>query len=93
MLTEEKEKSSVLLKDRSVLDIDGVSDVISFDELSVLLRTVQGQMTVEGDGLHITRLDLEKGIVCLAGKISALYYTGEGNGTGKRGGFFSRLIK
>ena len=93
MLTEGTEKGCVLLKDRSMMNIDGVSDVISFDELAVLLRTAQGQMTVEGEGLHITRLDLEKEIVCLEGKINALYYTGEGGSAGKRGGFLSRLIK
>ena len=83
---------TVLLRDRASLDIDGVLDVISFDETLVLLRTSQGSMTVEGEGLHITRLDLEKGLLSLEGKISALFYTGE-NGAGKKGGFFARLVK
>jgi sporulation protein YabP len=83
---------TVLLKDRSLLELDGVSDVISFDEGAVLLRTVLGDLTVEGQGLHITRLDLEKGQLSLAGKVSALFYTGE-SGASKKSGFFARLVK
>ena len=83
---------TVLLKDRASLDIDSVLDVVSFDEALVLLHTSQGSMTVEGEGLHITRLDLEKGRLSLEGKISGLFYTGD-SGTGKKGGFFARLVK
>ena len=83
---------TVLLKDRARLDVDGVSDVVSFDEAVVILRTALGGMTVEGDGLHITRLDLEKGLLSLEGRIGGIFYTGE-SGTGKKGGFFSRLVK
>ena len=82
---------TVLLKDRAMLEIDGVSDVVSFDEGVVLLRTVQGAMTVEGEGLHISRLDLEKGLLTVEGKIGGLFYTTE-TGAGKKGGFFSRLV-
>lgn len=83
---------TVLLKDRTRLEVDGVADVVSFDEAAVILRTALGGMTVEGDGLHITRLDLEKGLLSLEGRISGIFYTGE-SGTGKKGGFFSRLVK
>ena len=83
---------TVLLKDRSLLDLDGVSDVFSFDEGAVVLRTVLGDLTVEGQGLHSTRLDLETGQLSLEGKVGGLFYTGE-SGTAKKGGFFARLVK
>jgi hypothetical protein len=37
-------------------------------------------------------LDLEKGQLSLAGKVSALFYTGE-SGASKKSGFFARLVK
>lgn len=83
---------TVLLKDRTVLELDGVRDVSGFDEAAVILHTTLGGMTIEGDSLHITRLDLEKGLLTVEGKIHGIFYTGEPNDR-KKGGFFSRLVK
>ncbi|MBQ8351853.1 MAG: sporulation protein YabP [Clostridia bacterium] len=91
-LQENENGQTVLLKDRARLEVDGVSDVVSFDEAAVILRTALGGMTVEGEGLHITRLDLEKGLLALEGRIGGIFYTGDAS-TGKKGGFFSRLMK
>ena len=90
-VAETEKRQSILLKDRKTLDLDAVSDVISFEEDRVLLRTALGDISVEGEGMRITRLDLEKGLVSLEGRISALFYT-EAVGRAK-GGFFSRLVK
>lgn len=88
----EENGQTVLLKDRAHLELNSVLDVVSFDEGAVLLRTGAGEMTVEGDGLHITTLDLEKGLLAVDGKISALFYSGEG-GERKKGSLFARLVK
>ncbi len=57
------------------MHISGVDEVMSFDEESVVLGTSFGNLNVEGDGLHMTLLDLEKGEVALDGIITGLYYT------------------
>ena len=88
----ENQKSQTLsLRDRRLLELDGISDVVGFDESALLLRTVLGALTVEGEGLHVIRLDLEKGLVSLEGKISAVFYTDEHKGD--RRGFFARMVK
>jgi len=73
---------------RSHVDITGVSEVISFDEGSVALITVCGEMTLEGQDLRIGTLDTEHGLVSVDGKISALYYLD--GAAKKRRGFFRR---
>ena len=89
--TEEKQKpSTITLQNRTTLSLDGVSDVLSFDESAVLLQTTLGTLSVEGEGLHILSLALESGIVSMSGKINALFYTERGSGA--KGGFFSRLF-
>ena len=90
-MTESEKKQSILLKDRKTLDIDAVSDVISFEEDRVLLKTALGDLNIEGEGMRMTRLDLEKGLVSLEGRISALFYSEAAKST--KGGFFSRLVK
>lgn len=61
-------------KMRNGMYIDGVSDVISFDESGVALLTSCGNMAVEGENLHVTVLNISDGIVELSGKINGLYY-------------------
>ena len=79
------------MRERTLLEIDGVTDVRGFDENTVLLVTSCGDMTVEGEGLHITHLALEEGCVCVEGRIDGLFYT---DGAKKeKGGFFSRFVK
>jgi sporulation protein YabP len=59
---------------RNGMYIDGVSDVISFDEGGVVLTTSCGNMAIEGEQLHVTVLNITDGIVEISGKIGGLYY-------------------
>ena len=90
-IPENQKTGTLILRDRKLLELDGVSDVIGFDEMTVLLRTALGSMTVEGKDLHITRLDLEKGVVSVTGHISAVLYTDESKG--EKRSFFARMMK
>ena len=67
-------KHSLVLKNRERLTLDGVMEVLSFDEGSVRLKTALGALIVEGEGLHITKLLLDSGDVIVEGKIGALFY-------------------
>ena len=65
----------VTVKNRNKMSISGVTEVVSFDETAVELRTVCGDLCIEGEGLHIGVLDTERGIVALEGKsIDGIYY-------------------
>ena len=76
---------------RKQMAIDGVKDVIGFDETSVQLTTYNGDMTVEGNGLHILVLDVERGVVTLEGRIDSVFYS-DPSGSEKRS-FWERLVK
>ena len=60
---------------REQASIVGVTEVDSFDEHGVILKTDCGEMTVEGEGLHVSSLDIEKGKVEISGHICAIYYS------------------
>lgn len=81
---------NINLLNRKKLILDGVAEVISFDDLSVVLETFGGKMTVNGDGLHIQKLCLESGDVEIEGRIDEIIYENTEK-TGK--GFFGRLIR
>lgn len=54
--------------------IEGVLELESFDEESVILLTACGRMTVEGESLRVGVWDTERGILKIEGQIDALYY-------------------
>ena len=78
----------VILTSRSAVEITEVTGVVSFDEEEIVLETGTGKLSVEGEGLRITVLSLENGVVSAVGKINAIAYLNEA--TGKRSGLFGR---
>ena len=82
-------KHSFSSKSRNGINIFGVTDVISFDELGVALETVCGNMAIEGEGLHITVLNINDGNVVVEGRINGLYYY-DAKATTKKGFFGKR---
>lgn len=79
-----------ILEDRKSLSVSGVNDVGSFDEQTIVASTDYGELTVRGEKLHITKLSLEVGELCIEGKISALQYA---DVIEKSGGFLSRVFR
>lgn len=65
------------LNDRRQLTMTGVCEVISFDEMSVVLRTNMGLLTVQGSGLQLKTLSLDGGQVAVEGSVCALQYEEE----------------
>ncbi|MBE6784445.1 MAG: sporulation protein YabP [Ruminococcaceae bacterium] len=81
---------NLVMEDRKVLSITGVSDVDSFDESTIIVFTDIGELTVRGSDLHIRNLNIEAGEVSLEGKISSLTYA---DTMPKQAGFFSRVFR
>ena len=81
---------NLVLEDRRMLTVSGVSDVDSFDEETVVVFTDLGELTIRGSNLHINRLSVEVGELTVEGNISALIYAED---TRKSGGFFSRVFR
>ena len=75
-------------RNREGIKISGALDVSSFDETHVQLKTVCGEMIVEGEGLKVSALDLDTGNVEVQGTLFAVFYIRE-NFTPKKG-FFGR---
>ena len=77
------------LNERKNLTMTGVTEVISFDETAVVLRTQLGTLEVQGQELQLKTLSIDGGQVAVDGHISALYYEEPRT----RSGFWSRLSK
>ena len=62
------------LNERSSLTMTGVSEVVSFDDTSVVLHTSLGTLVVHGSDLQLKTLSLDGGQVAINGSIAALVY-------------------
>ena len=64
----------VTLDGRKRLTMTGVTEVVSFDDGYVVLRTELGMLTVQGMGLRLKALSTDGGQMAVTGEVSALSY-------------------
>jgi len=91
-MNQDKKKSSghrLALEGRESLFVSGVEDVVSFDEHEILLDTVEGALTLRGEGLHINRLSVETGELQIEGLIDLMEYADHAP---RRPGLLSRIF-
>lgn len=76
------------LNQRKELSLTGVTEVVSFDDASVILNTNLGTLIVQGEGLVLKTLSLEGGQVSVSGHIGSMVYEEP-----RPEGFFRRLLR
>lgn len=73
-MAEEQFPHKLTLNERKQLTMTGVTEVVSFEESAVVLRTSLGTLMVQGRDLQLKTLSLEGGQVAVDGTVSALVY-------------------
>ena len=86
-MAQEQIPHDLILKGRQKLTVTGVTEVISFDETAVVLKTELGALAVQGQGLQLKALSVEGGQTCVEWSISALLYEEP-----RQGGWLRRLM-
>ncbi|MFZ7101383.1 MAG: sporulation protein YabP [Peptococcaceae bacterium] len=92
---EERRENSVTLANREKLQITGVANVESYDEVEIVVQTLLGILVIKGEGLHITNLNLEAGKLAVDGYIIRMEYP-EDKGAklrDKSKGIISKLLR
>ena len=70
----ERQEHILTLKSRKELKITGVRQILNFDDTCVAFITSDGELEIDGDGLNIDVLDLDRGIASVTGNISGMNY-------------------
>ena len=83
----EGQRHSLTLGDRQKLTMTGVTEVVSFDDRSVVLETALGRLLVQGEELELKALELDGGRVSVRGHIGELSYLEP-----RTGGWLRRLL-
>ena len=82
----------VTMVNRKNCSLNGITDVIAFDEKEVVLETQMGTLLIKGDNMHIKRLTLDQGEVEIDGSIDAYLYSGK-KVREERDSLFGRLFR
>lgn len=64
----------LVLHERKLLTVTGVTEVVSFDDTSVIAQTDLGTLVVQGENLQLKTLLPEGGQVTVEGNIATLMY-------------------
>ena len=80
------DNGNITIKNRELLTMNGVSEVLSLDDDFVSVSTELGKVEIEGGGLRIVDMSSESGSFTLTGRIDGVYYAGK---SGEKKGLFS----
>ena len=80
------------MEQRRDCKLTGVVEVLSFDENTILMETVDGMLTIKGSNLHVSRLNLEKGEADVDGRVDSLAYSDKNTLAKKGEGLLTRLF-
>lgn len=87
-----KAPHKVVIDSREKVVITAVEDVDSFNENEVIMLTNHGFITITGEDLHISKLNLEEGQLVVSGMIQSVDYADHEEERAKKG-VFSRVFK
>ena len=82
---------SVIMEERRRAMLTGITDVVSFNEQEIVMLTEEGELSLAGEDLHISLLNLEDGKLTVEGRIAAIEY-GDGPAQ-RRGGILARVFR
>ena len=71
------------------IEVTGVENVLSYDEVSVVVKLSDNVLTIKGTGLDIKTLDIERGIVLVHGRVTSIVYSS----SREKIGFIKRILK
>ena len=84
---------SVSMDARERVVVTGAQELLSFNDMEVCVDTPLGVLAIEGEELHIERLNLDEGQVIIRGYVYAANYDDDMNRDRENGGLIGRLFR
>jgi sporulation protein YabP len=75
MFMDEKILQSLVLENKEILNITGVEGVDNFNDEIVVLITTKGRLTIKGENLAISKLNVDEGKLMVKGNINSLIFS------------------
>lgn len=72
---DEKTMHSITLENKELLNVTGVENVDNFNDEVVVLITNKGKLTIKGEKLNISKLNVDEGKLVVKGLINSIVYS------------------
>ncbi|MDI9495618.1 MAG: sporulation protein YabP [Bacillota bacterium] len=72
---DEKTMQSLMLENKEILNVTGVEGVDNFNDETVVLMTTKGRLTIKGENLSISKLNVDEGKLMVKGIINSLVFS------------------
>jgi len=82
---------NIIMENRQKLSISGVVDVDSFNTENVVLETEMGMLSIKGEELRISRLNIENAEMIVEGDIVSCVYSDDFKTKGM--GIFGKMFR
>lgn len=82
---------NILIENRSNMTITGVEQVDSFNDNTIILRTIKGGLTIKGEELNVGQLNLDSGNVKIDGIINGIIYNNKDSSS--KGNIIGKIFK
>lgn len=86
-----KASHNIIMEQREKMSLSGVSEVVSFEEDNVVLKTAKGELTIRGSEMKMESFASQVGDLKMQGNIYALVYTDDS--AHASGGFLRRIFR
>ncbi|WFD10501.1 sporulation protein YabP [Tepidibacter hydrothermalis] len=63
------------MKNREEMSLCGIEHIYSFNDTKIELRTVSGDVSIQGENLDMGKLSIEDGMVNIKGNINSIVYS------------------
>ena len=86
----EENKHCITIDYKEKFTATGIKDILSFDEENIIAKTIEDILIIKGENLHISTLNLDKGLLVADGSVKSLSYESE---ILSKDSFLGRLFK
>lgn len=83
---------NILIENRKIFRITGVSKITSLNPLEFILETSLGILTIKGADMEMKSFDIDKKIIDANGKIDSFFYNNKSSKKTDKG-FIQKLFK
>ena len=84
-----QKEHTITLINRAAMTLSGVSEVVSFTDSEIVLKTSCGDLLIRGNGLNIGKLNTDTGELMISGTVALIKYSKIKNG----GSLFEGLFR
>ncbi len=81
---------NIIMENRSKISISGVENAESYNESEVVLHTSKGILIIKGEGMNLSKLNLDSGEITVNGRIVVLEYSEPKKSSGS---FLAKIFK